>query len=232
VESNKQSAGSPEVGYWLNFSPPPGTLTHEFCGSNAVPGAQCPNCERPLLKLATFSADDPALMLDRARITSLPLFYCWTCSIPYGEFRYKVLADGSIQILNYLETYDGAFGPDGPYDGYTGQFQAKRFRLEPQTDEEQTELKLRFEGTDSESAGDLNDPRHQVGGFPMIYNPQTDQCPQCGEEMPTLAAIADNAKGNGYAKTAEESFTDNSGVQTVFLFCRNCSVVSAYHSCD
>jgi hypothetical protein len=232
VEYNKQSSGMPETGYRLNFSPPPGAFTHEFCGSNAVPGAQCPNCEKPLLKLASFSASDSALILDPARFATLPLLYCWTCALPYGEFQYKIHPDGSVGILKYLESCDGAFGPDGPYDGYTGEFRAIAFNLERQSDEEQRLLRLRFEGTEDDLPGELADPRHQVGGFPMIYNPQTDICSQCGAEMPMFATIADCALGNGDAKDPEDSFVDNSGVQTVFSFCRNCSVVSAYHSCD
>lgn len=229
---NQQSPGLPETGYWLNFTPPPDACAHEFCGSNIVRGAQCPNCDKPLLRLASFSASDSALLLDPARIPSLPLLYCWTCAIPYGEFQYKILSDGSVEILKYLEKDAGAFGFDGPYDGYTGKFPAKTFSLERQLEEEQRLLKLRFDEIEDDLPGELSDPRHQVGGFPMIYNPQSDVCPECGAEMPTFAAIADNAIGNGYAKRPEDSFVDNSGVQMIFLLCRECSVVSAYHSCD
>jgi hypothetical protein len=232
VEYNKQSSGMPETGYWLNFSPPPGAYTHEFCGSNTIPGAQCPNCDKPLLKSASLSANDPALFLDPTRFSSLPLLYCWTCAIPYGEFRYKIHPDGSVGILKYLESYDDAFGPDGPYDGYTGEFRATTFSLERQSDEEQRLLRSHFEETEDDLPDELAYPRHQVGGFPMIYNPQSDVCPQCGVEMVTFASISDHALGNGDAKKPEDSFVDNSGVQTVFSFCRDCSVVSAYHSCD
>jgi len=232
MEYSEQSSGMPETGYWFNFFPPPDTCSHEFCGSNTVSGAQCPNCDKPLLKLASFSASDPALILDPTQTPSMPLLYCWTCAIPYGEFHYKILPDGSIEILKYLESYEGAFGLGGPYDGYTGEFRAKTFSLEPQSDEEQQSLRSRFEGAEDDLPDELDYPRHQVGGFPMIYNPQSDVCPQCGAEMLTFAAIADHALGNADAKKPEDSFADNSGVQTVFLFCRNCSVVSAYHSCD
>jgi hypothetical protein len=232
MEFNKQSVGIPTTGYWLNFTPPSSAHLHELCGPNAIPGADCPNCKRPLLKVAVFSAGDPAVALDPTRIPSLPLLYCWTCSIPYGEFRYSIEPEGSVRILTLLDSYEGAFGPDGPYDGYTGQFPSTSFCLEPQSEEEQRSLRARSEGAEEELPSELDSPRHQVGGYPMIYNPQSDICPQCGKDMPIFAVIADNTRGNGDAKSVSESFVDNSGVHTVFLLCRSCSVVSVYHSCD
>jgi hypothetical protein len=232
MEFNTQTAGNPETGYWLNFTPPTVAHLHEFCGPNDIPGAVCPNCNTPLLKLAVFSAADPVLALDPARTPCLPLLYCWTCAIPYGEFRYEIQSDGSVRVLTCLGGYEGAFGVEGPYEGYTGQFPLIRFSLEPQSEEERRLLRARFNDAEGDISGELADPRHQVGGYPMIYNPQADNCPQCSAEMPLFASIADNALGNGYAKSAQESFTDNSGVQMIFLFCRGCSIVSAYHSCD
>lgn len=232
LDFNAQTPGKPEIGYWLNFSPPPDVHTHEFCGPNIILGAHCPNCDKPLLKLAAFSAADPALELDPARVPSLPLLYCWTCAIPYGDFRYRIQPDGSVKIVTFLDRYEDAFGPDGPYDGYTGHFPPMTFCLDRQSDEEQVLLCSHYEGINRELPHPLDDPRHQVGGHPMIYNPESDICPQCGAEMPTFASITDNALGNGYAERAEDSFVDNCGVQTVFLLCRKCSIVSAYHSSD
>jgi len=232
LESNKQSDSTLATGYWLNFAPPSGANLHEFCGPNTIAGAMCPNCAKTLLKLAVLSAADSALELDPARTPSLPLLYCWTCAIPYGEFRYSIRADGSVEILTFLDSYKDAFGPDGPYDGYTGQFPPRSFCMEPQSGEEMQLLRARAEGIEEDLPEDLECPRHQVGGYPMIYNPQSDTCPRCEKEMPTLAAIADNTCGNGDAASANESFVDNCGVQTVFLLCRSCSIISVYHSCD
>jgi hypothetical protein len=232
LDLNKQFEGNPTLGYWLNFAPTSGAHLHELCGINLIPGAQCPNCKKPLLKVAVFSADDPVVQLDPSQIQSLPLLYCWTCAIPYGEFRYSIHPDGSVQILTYLETYEGAFGPDGPYDGYKGEFSSTHFSLEPQSKEERGLLRAHAEGIEEDLPDELEWPRHQVGGDPMIYSPQSDTCPKCGKELPTFAAIADNTRGNGDAESANESFVDNSGVQTVFLLCRPCSIVSVHHSCD
>lgn len=232
MEFNKQSKGNPAAGYWLNFAPPSGANLHELCGPNTTPGADCPNCKKPLLKLAAFAGADPALDLDPEQIPSLPLFYCWTCAIPYGEFRYSVRADGSVEILKFLDSYEHALGPDGQYDGYTGQFPSKYFSLELQSEPEKNLLKARVAGIEEDLPWEIGHPRHQVGGHPMIYNPQSDTCPKCGMEMLTFASIADNTCGNGFAERASESFVDNSGVQTVFLLCRACSIVSVYHSCD
>lgn len=232
MEFNTRSEGKPATGYWLNFAPPSGAALHEFCGPNTIAGAECPNCQKPLLKLAVLSASDPALELDPAQVPSLPLLYCWTCAIPYGEFRYSVRTDGSVEILTFLDSSEVAFGPDGPYDEYTGEFPSKQFSLEPQSEDEMSSLQAYAEGIEEDLPDGLDYPRHQVGGNAMIYNPQSDTCPKCGIEMSTFAAIADNACGNGDAESASESFVDNSGVQTVFLLCRGCSIVSAYNSCD
>jgi hypothetical protein len=79
----------------------------------------------------------------------------------------------------------------------------------------------------------LDEPRHQVGGNPFIYNPIKTNCPECGREMPLLAAICIDAAGNNpWRKNANETFVGNGGVQMVFHLCRNCSIVSSYSSCD
>jgi hypothetical protein len=58
-------------------------------------------------------------------------------------------------------------------------------------------------------------------------------CPVCSTEMPLLAAICDDATGNDpFGVEVENSFVGNGGVQMIFHLCRECSVVSAYHSCD
>jgi hypothetical protein len=232
LEYNARSEGNPGWGHKLNFSPSETEVLHDFCGSHSISGADCPNCSKPLLRLLSLHAADEALNLDRVRHPIVHLLYCWTCSIPYGEFSYQVNADGSIKILEVPPRQPASeFGPDGPYDGYTGRFPARQVSLQPVSETEQQKLVARqAEGADDDD--DVYD-NHQVGGYPFIFNPCKAYCPLCSKEMPLLAAISDNATGGeGFSDDPKDSFAGNSGVQMVFLFCRACSVVSAYHSCD
>jgi hypothetical protein len=123
------------------------------------------------------------------------------------------------------------FGPEGPYDSYTGVFPACHVALQPLSETEQRELEAR-------QVADVEDNvdsyfGHQVGGYPFTDNPWKAFCPICSKEMPSLAGICDNATGNqDFSDEPNKSFTGNSRVQMVFQFCRDCSVVTAYHSCD
>ena len=127
---------------------------------------------------------------------------------------------------------DGQFGLDGPYDGYSGQYALKRVALMALSKEEQG--KQLAAQSDSDLALEaFTDQKHQVGGYPVIANPQSVVCPACSKEAPFLALICDDASGNKPGEVpTENAFTDNPGVQVIFHFCRDCSVVSAYHSAD
>jgi hypothetical protein len=101
------------------------------------------------------------------------------------------------------------------------------------TADEQKTLQARVLSDSEDDDEDLFAPRHQLGGYPFIYNPSKTFCPVCSKEMPVLAAICDSTIGNdAFGVEAENSFTGNGGVQMLFQFCRDCSVVSAYQSCD
>ena len=234
IENDCQSAGNPERGYWLNFSPDELEFTHEFCGEHDIPGAVCPNCEKPLLRLLSLNAEDPSPNLDREKTPFVHLFFCWTCALPYDDFTYRVTKDGGIELLEVLSGFEGAFGKDGPYDRYTGAFPMKKVSLRPQSNAESERLARRW--TDEYENADwdeLWESRHQVGGCPFIANPEKKNCPVCKTEMPVLANICDSAVDNNSWQTEHhQSFAGNCGVQMVFLFCRDCSVVSGYHCCD
>jgi len=227
------STGNPEWGYKLNFSPSPGDITHDFCGAAAISGANCPNCNKPLLRLLSLSAKDPRLNLSEAHTSAVHLLYCWTCSIPFGEFSYEVDRDGAVQILELPPRQpDNEFGPAGPYEGYTGRFPHHRVGLVPLKALEQQILVVMQEGgAEADYEAYFG---HQVGGSPFIYNPQERSCPRCSKAMPLLASICDNASdSDDFPVDPSLTFADSGGgVQIVFHFCRDCSIVSAYHSCD
>jgi len=205
----------PLQGYWLEFSGEVQDHLHQFCGENRIPGAVCPACNKPLLRLLSLDTRDIRLNLANMRFPFLHLLYCWTCSIPYGLFVYRIHDEGRIELISYEKNYEGAFGAEGPYDDYPDVFAGQQVGLIPVLPE-----------------SDPDDLRHQVGGEPMIYNPAAPiQCSSCSSEMPFLAAICDDASGDGFLP-GHASFVGNPGVQMVFHFCRNCSMVSAYHSVD
>lgn len=229
-----QPPGDPDWGYRLNFDPPPSAIVHEFCGENRIVGAKCPHCEKPLLRILSLNAEDAVLNVDPEKTPMVHLLYCWTCGIPYGEFSYKNNFDGSVTLVKVPPQYDDAFGLDGPYDGYTGEFALRQVSLEPLDQENQEEYRTLWEtpGADAVDMG-LDISSHQIGGYPFIYNPQRTRCPDCAEDMPLWGHICDDATGNSTnGVKAADSFVDNCGVQMVFHFCRKCSIVSAYHSCD
>lgn len=233
LEPNEQSKGNPECGYKLNFSPSASGHQHDFCGPHDIRGAICPNCNKPLLRLLSLHANDPALNFDPTRYPVVHLLYCWTCSIPYGEFSYQMDCDGGVKLIEIPPRQpESEFGPEGPYDGFTGLFPAHRVALESLTDHEQEALRA-WHAEDGGESSNLYFG-HQVGGYPMIYNPYKAFCRQCSKEMPLLASICDDASGNGdfSSDEPEKTFTGNCGVQMVFNFCRDCALVTAYHSCD
>jgi hypothetical protein len=219
---------NPLHGFRLNFKPKAGEHKHDFCGPIKIRGAACPNCAKPLLRVLSLDPADSRLNVDPATTSAIHLLYCWTCSIPYGVFSYRIRSDGAVALLGLPPAHEGAFGPDGPYDGYTGKFPLRKVGLVALSEEEREEEKLAQ--SDPDAALDLF-PKHQVGGFPVILNPQAVACPACLRPSPFLAVICDDASGNRPGEVpAEASFVDNLEVQMVFHFCRGCSIVSAYHS--
>lgn len=235
VEYNKQPEGNPNRGYLLNFSPKSGQVQHQFCGTHSIKGAACPNCRRPLMRVLSLSAKDAVLNLDPAKTPLVHLLYCWTCSIPFGEFSYMVNSDESVKLLQVPERKpDSEFGLEGPYEGYTGVYPLQEIALDPMDEEDDAKLNAaRMSEGEYDLDDDLFEPRHQVGGSPFIYNSQTIMCPNCSKEMPLLAALCNDATGNAPWNSEESNtFTGNGGVQMVFQFCRDCAIVSAYHSCD
>ncbi|MCB1018978.1 MAG: hypothetical protein H6509_01165 [Bryobacterales bacterium] len=232
--ARKAWMAEPPRGYLLMFDEEDVEQPHVMAGDHHVPGAECPTCNKPLMRLLTLDTSRLPFVLDPAPPAFLHLFYCWTCAIPFDFFAYRIDDSGGVEIVSYLKEYSGAFGPEGPYDGYTGVFPEARASLRPLTDEEEERvLLLRAEQVD-ETPEDrlLNDVCHQIGGFPMIFNEMEEVlCPACSAPAPFFATICDNVGCQGNNYSAEHTFTGNIGVQMVFHWCGPCSVMTAYHSC-
>ena len=224
---------NPEHGFRLNFSAAPSEIQHPFCGSNEIEGATCSACLKPLLRILSLATADPGLNVSPNETPAIHLLYCWTCSIPFGIFSYRILKSSTVEILEVPPAYEYAFGPEGPYEGYTGNFPQKNVSLVPLSDDE--EQRQRAAQADDDLALELGVQSHQIGGFPLIANPQQVSCPVCSKPSPLFAVIADEAVGNPSADlphAPQDTFTGNAGTQMVFHLCRTCSVVSAYHSND
>jgi hypothetical protein len=171
-----------EDGHWLNFDPEPSETAHQFCGTNDTQGANCPTCFKPLLRILSLSAMDARLHIDPAQTEVIHLFYCWTCSIPYGIFSYRIKQDGTVELLEVPPTWESAFGPEGPYENYTGQFPLRKVGLRPLTEEEEQQQEAAQ--SDDDLACDLMPQKHQIGGLPVIANPQQIICPVCSKASP------------------------------------------------
>lgn len=232
AEAAERWKADPAEPHVLTFSGPLEARPHRFCPSPTVPGADCPNCKKPLLHLLSLKAD-------RLPFWTLPspaaihLLYCWICAIPFDLFSYRIRQDGSVEILQYLDRSSDSIGPDGPYDGYTGIFPESRVGLRALSEEEQRIARqLSVGGEGPEEYRYLTEPIHQIGGFPLICNAYEVQCPACDQAAPFFATIRDNAAGHDYQSDPLLTFTGNSGIQMVFHWCASCAVMTAYHSCD
>ena len=201
---------------------------HTFCGPNRIPGAQCPNCKKPLLRFLSLDARDPRLEFGPNSPRMVPLLYCWRCNISQCTFGYKIWDDGSVGLMSYRE---GIVSDDFPYSRYPDYFPGVRVTLEAISDLDQkvirllnrNEIKLvgvwkRFE--------QLEEPTHQVGGEPCLVQPHEHLiCPSCCGPMPFLASIGDDS-GDG------AGFTKNSYVQVTYQYCRACRTMACYQRCD
>lgn len=233
-DSAEQWQADPAEPYLLTFAGRLEKRPHRFCPSAAIAGADCPNCKKPLLRLLTLQTSELPFWRSRAKVpAAIHLLYCWTCAIPYGRFGYRIRRGGNVEILKYKDHEAGAFGPDGPYDGYTGKFPERKVGLRALSGKEQKlALQLRADEEFDEKNRHLTDPVHQIGGIPMIYNPEEVQCSACGRDIPFFATICDNARGQDYQADTSSTFVGCSSVQMVFHWCAACAVMTAYHSCS
>lgn len=224
--------GYPTQGYLFDFRGRDSFL-HQFCGEHSIPGADCPNCRKPLLRLLSLDTRDSRLMLGRQPFPFLHLFYCWTCEIAFDFFVYRIGKSGEIEKLYFGR---GPGRGDWPYPDYPVAFPPRKVHLKPLSRRHQDMLRVFNAAAMLAPVGDedeLIDPRHQVGGEPHSILPFSRMlCQICSQPMPLLATICDNAGGPcahaGYADHL--SFTHNAEIQVMFHFCRPCGVVGAYHT--
>ena len=204
---------------------------HQFCGPHELPGAQCPNCERPMLRFLALDTRDPRLNLGDPCFASLPLLYCWQCPVAQGPLSYRILDDGDVSLLQYNH---GAPETDFPYDDYPVAFPGAPARLIQLNDMGQHMLR-QYNDDDIDAwypflqkYPRLMTCRHQYGGEPYLIQRDTDyqiNCPTCSGRMPFLASIGDDCLD-------PRGFTENESTQVIYHYCGHCQDVSAFQQCD
>lgn len=216
---------SPEQGYWLRFSQEHSRFLHKTCGAHTIAGAECPNCQKPLLLVLSLDTADERLILDASPLNPLPLLYCWRCNLSQANFFYQI-NDAGVRVLKWRK---GGVQADFPYKRYPMHFPETVLDVSPLTVREQSIIRAINHGDDElddDEAEHLRHPAHQVGGEPICYNSDRGmKCVQCSATAPLLATIADNA-------APRCSFTQNEYVQMMFFLCRKCWIVGAYQQCD
>jgi hypothetical protein len=218
---------------------------HIFCGEHEVQGGRCPNCPKPLLRLALLDVADERMELGATPFRRLSLFWCWTCNLNQNSARaffYRQITDNQIALIRFEE---GGVVTDFPYENYPVSFPERRFDLRPLTEKEKQAIEwgyreFELEGfeplpNDWKYPEDYLDVTHaeftkfsyQIGGLPYLaqLGEARLNCPECGAPMPFLAVIGDDAGGGA-------SLSGNSFVQHVFHYCRSCFVVGAYSMVD
>jgi len=200
---------------------------HYFNGPHSIPGAHCPNCDRPLLCFLTLDTRDPRLCMMDMPFSALPLLYCWTCTISFEEFYYRLNADGGgVTLLKYGNGIDANrnFAPDE----VPLYFPLSPVELIKMTDEQVAFMDRLRNGETVFAAGDWVDtPTHQLGGLPHLCQGWDDPmfiCPMCGKEMPFLAAITD--------QVFPADIFESALIDIVYSYCADCHVVGAIHQCD
>ncbi len=227
----------PRHGYYVEYGEhvDPGPYRHYFCGENCIPGAHCPNCDKPLLLMLNLDTTDPRLELTGFPSRMLPLLYCWTCDIAQDPpFCYRVLSDGSVELVRFGK---GRSQPDDfPYAPYPVFFPGSAATLRQVPADVEEAMQWYECGTRDEALekryGAIVDrvyddwTRHQVGGIPMMIQCAVEvKCQVCGQPAPLLAAIADNT-------TDDRGFVANAGVQSLFHVCLACASIHAYSEFD
>ncbi len=229
-----------EQGYFIRvLNDPAPRVAHRFCGEQHISGAWCQNCEKPLLKYLTIDHRDPVVHA-LCRAAPLHLLYCWTCTVPEDYFQYRA-GDDSVEILRYVEgaCYRSPRYEEFPYRRYPRYFPEQVVELVPLSSDEQSFIKKcnreyigYWWGNKPHHLDYLYGPMHQLGGEPWMANPLYDnfygwavKCAACGNDMPFLASF-DNDATDGMV------FTENSTVQMLYFYCKNCAVVAAIPQID
>jgi hypothetical protein len=199
---------------------------HVFCGAPAARDAECPNCERPLLRYAELESSDPRLGLEA--LGRLPLLFCWRCELSQEPLHYRVLSSGAVELTRWAR---GEVQADFPYPDYPDAFPAGELVLEAldPADEEVLRALRSGEFCATELWRDhphLVDPQHHCAASPLyLSEPPRLHCTSCAGPMRFLVAFGD-------ACLDPRGFVGEPGVQVLFFLCSSCREVGVCQVCD
>lgn len=217
----------PARGFTLQFTNR-SRFEHWFCGEHSIPGAQCPNCRKPLLRMLTLDTRDRRLGLQRLGVPHVHLLFCWTCHLAQGETAYRLLPGGGIRFVQHRR---GGVSKTFPYRDYPRAFPGRRFTLAAIAAAEARTLTALNAGELrpnrlGRSAQQLAVPRHQIGGEPrFLQGAPRRACPRCRHPMAFFASVGDDTLG-------DSGFTGNAFVQVLFLLCVRDRIVLSLQQCD
>jgi hypothetical protein len=104
---------------------------HVQGGPCAHHGAECPTCQRPLVRIWQFDCNDPRFIAVEENgakafgdLATLPLYFCWTCG---SELTYSIVDETSIEVLR---SHGGSRSDDFPYSDYPTQYVLPLLELE------------------------------------------------------------------------------------------------------
>jgi|APFre7841882654_1041346.scaffolds.fasta_scaffold36434_2 hypothetical protein len=196
---------------------------HQFCGVNQTDGADCPNCNKPLLQLVAFDTHDSNLasLKHSSSLDRIPLLWCWTCDILRGPLVYQLQDRGRQAQL--LEFNRGHLQPKTPYPDYPTHFPGVEAALEEIPTAISSQVRslnrreIRLSSVDKEQWAA---PRHQIGGEPFFCGglPGTRACPRCAVEMELLGSVANRC-------TDPRGFAGDPFVQLLFWVCLACRIL-------
>ena len=227
VDVTPPLVSTPARGFSLQFTNR-SRFEHWFCGEHAIPGAQCPNCRKPLLRMLTLDTTDRRLGLQALALPQVHLLFCWTCHLARGETAYRLLPNGGIRFVQHRR---GGVSKTFPYRDYPRAFPGRRFTLAAVAPREARTLAALNTGevsttTLGRSVKHLAVPRHQIGGEPrFLQGTPRRTCPRCRHPMTFLASVGDDTLGGS-------GFTGNAFVQVLFLLCERDRIVLSMQQCD
>jgi len=204
---------------------------HYFCGAHEIPGAWCPNCDKPLLRLLTLGMTDGRIRIPGALFEQVHLFFCCTCEVLSESLFYRILPDSSIELIQFGKgIIDIEAGYGLPYRGYPSHFPGTPVRLDALKEDEQEYITLSNRYDHSLPTREMHNryryiynADHQVGGEPLLWQGHEYWemfCPMCKKSLPLLATI-----GGGCLDS--RGLFGMVGGQIVYTFCVECSVMGA-----
>jgi hypothetical protein len=214
----------------------PGPFAHRVGGGNAIRGAWCPNCDKPLFRFLTLDLSDPRLRLP-IESPEVPLLYCMRCPLSWYPFVYRIVRE---DVGDIVSAFRGAIEPDGCYQDWyrtLGDFlPGVDVRLVTMAPQLRDVIKRLDDGVGSSEDGSLYnlamgrrptsgvDAMNQVGGRPFrIQKVDDPECAVCGGTARFLASLY-NDDVEGIIVEPEKW-----GAQILFFCCDVCGAVTVIH---